>query len=172
MPTKTTVASGVGCPNPAALQGLLDESLKSGDRGLLGAHVGGCARCRGTLAALEAAAVGVTWASLPAAKGPHTAPLHPPATQRLRWQEPPPAARPDVPGYAVLEEIGSGGMGLVFRARHRLLNRVVAIKMLLDGRYASPELRLRFRIEAEAVARLQHPGIVQVFEFGEVEGWP
>lgn len=78
--------------------------------------------------------------------------------------------RPAIPDYEVLEELGRGGMGVVFRARDIRLKRHVAIKMLLDPEFASPEQRLRFKIEAEAVAQLRHPNIVQVYELGELAG--
>jgi WD40 repeat protein/tRNA A-37 threonylcarbamoyl transferase component Bud32 len=78
---------------------------------------------------------------------------------------------PTVPGYEVLEELGRGGMGVVYKARQRNLNRLVALKMLHGGR-ADPRERARFQAEAEAVARLQHPNIVQVHEVGECEGRP
>jgi serine/threonine-protein kinase len=80
------------------------------------------------------------------------------------------AELPRVPGYEVLDVLGRGGMGVVYRARHLALKRVVALKMIRGG--ADPGERARFRTEAEAVARLQHPNIVQVFDVGEYDGLP
>src|SRR5262245_36873818 len=79
---------------------------------------------------------------------------------------------PDVPGYEVEGVLGVGGMGVVFRARHLRLNRVVALKMTLAGAYAGPHERDRFQREAEAVARLQHPNVVQIHDVGESDGRP
>jgi serine/threonine-protein kinase len=81
-------------------------------------------------------------------------------------------ALPQVPGYQVEAVLGRGGMGVVFKARHLKLNRPVALKMLLAGTYAGPEELARFRQEAEAVAALRHPNVVQVHDAGEVTGRP
>jgi len=81
-----------------------------------------------------------------------------------------PPALPFDPAYELLEELGHGGMGVVFKARQRGLNRLVAIKQLAPG--AGAEARDRFKVEAEAVARLQHPNIVHIYEIGESAGVP
>src|SRR5262249_35735090 len=82
---------------------------------------------------------------------------------------PPPA---QVPGYEILEELGRGGMGVVYKARQKSLNRVVALKMILSGGAAGEAERGRFLTEAQSIARLQPPNVVQVFEVGECEGRP
>jgi hypothetical protein len=82
------------------------------------------------------------------------------------------AELPQVPGYQVLGPLDSGGMGVVYKARQVGLNRVVALKMIRAGAAASAEERARFRTEAEAVARLQHPNVIQIYEVGEQQGRP
>src|SRR5712671_5509523 len=79
---------------------------------------------------------------------------------------------PHIPGYDVLEVVGTGGVGVVYKARHLGLDRIVAVKMLLAGGYASPRDIQRFQREAQAVAALRHPNIVQVFDAGEHDGFP
>jgi len=77
-----------------------------------------------------------------------------------------------VAGYTILEELGRGGMSVVYKARQSRPDRLVALKMILAGGHAGAERRARFLAEADAIGRLQHPGIVQVYEVGEQDGLP
>jgi serine/threonine protein kinase len=83
-----------------------------------------------------------------------------------------PAPLPMIDGYEIGELLGRGGMGLVFKATQKALKRHVALKILVSGAHAGAVERARFRTEAEAVARLRHPGIVQIYEVGEQAGCP
>ncbi|MEO6001682.1 MAG: protein kinase [Opitutus sp.] len=74
--------------------------------------------------------------------------------------------------YELNEEIGRGGMGVVYKARQRTLKRTVAVKLLVSGAYSSEALLRRFQTEAESAAGLQHPGIVAIYEFGENDHQP
>jgi serine/threonine-protein kinase len=85
---------------------------------------------------------------------------------------PPAASLPQIPGYDVEAMLGCGGMGVVYKARQRALDRLVAVKMLLAGPFAGPQELVRFRQETAALACLRHPNIVQVYDAGDVEGRP
>src|SRR5215212_2711158 len=104
---------------------------------------------------------GATAAYLPAQNA------NPAATQPERVP-----GRPMVLGYQIESVLGRGGMGVVYKALHLSLKRTVALKMILAGGHAGGRELARFRIEAEAVARLQHPNIVQIHEVGEAGGHP
>jgi serine/threonine protein kinase len=81
-------------------------------------------------------------------------------------------AAPAVPGYRMLQELGAGGMGVVWRAEQVALKRVVALKMIRPALVGSPQGQARFLTEAEAAARLSHPNIVPVYERGVSEHGP
>ncbi len=95
--------------------------------------------------------------------GSRATPLRDPPPTPPTWQ---------VGAYDLLGEVGRGGMGVVYKARHRELNRVVALKMVLAGEFASASQRLRFQREAELTARVRHTHIVQVYEVGQVGDRP
>jgi hypothetical protein len=79
---------------------------------------------------------------------------------------------PAIDGYEIMGELGRGAMGVVYRARHVLLNRPCVLKMILAGEHAGAQAVARFLAEAEAVARLQHPNVVQIHHVGEATGLP
>ena len=85
---------------------------------------------------------------------------------------PGPASPRSLDGYDLLDELGRGGMGIVYQARERRLNRLVAIKMISDSAFASPAQRRRFLAEAEVIARLRHPHIIAIHAVGEQEERP
>ncbi|HZY90275.1 MAG TPA: protein kinase [Gemmataceae bacterium] len=106
------------------------------------------------------------------------APLPEVSVTKVQSGEPSAAAAPEteddvpaIPGYEILDRLGEGGMGVVYKARHLGLNRVVALKVI-KAAYATGPGRARFQAEVEAVARLQHPNIVQVFSVGAFRGRP
>jgi WD40 repeat protein len=82
------------------------------------------------------------------------------------------APTPEVDGYDILAELGRGGMGVVYKARQRGLNRIVALKMIGLGTAANPDLLARFKKEAEVIARLQQPNIIQVYDIGSSPSGP
>jgi WD40 repeat protein/tRNA A-37 threonylcarbamoyl transferase component Bud32 len=92
------------------------------------------------------------------------------------WAEfdtsPPPGHFPNIPGSEILSELGRGAMGVVYKARQVRLNRLCALKMILPGEHISAEFRSRFLAEAETIARLRHPNIVQIYGLGDYEGRP
>ncbi len=181
------------CPARQELENLLDERLTPTDLRRVSAHVAGCPECQNALDGLTADA-GSGPSSWRGEKDADSSPPNPVFLDRIKQalpatQHPGPApnastaaahpaegdeaeAFPDLPDYKVLEVLGRGGEGVVYKARHRPLARLVALKMLRDTEHAQPQALARFRLEAETLARLHHPNIVQVYEVGSAGGRP
>jgi tRNA A-37 threonylcarbamoyl transferase component Bud32 len=170
------------CPFAERLPELLSDGTADTEREQLERHLDECADCQQALLDLSGdATVWDSWTGLlrhqeaPAEPSPDFLELckttmGPRRAPRARGEEV--VSWPEVPGYEILGELGRGGMGVVYKARQRGLNRLVALKMILTGQHAPSDFRARFRAEAKAVARLEHPHIVQVHDTGEVDGLP
>jgi WD40 repeat protein len=177
------------CPSPEQLEQFLEEKLDHTEAGSVSEHIQSCGQCQTALEQMthddDTSQRFLTT----------TAPAEPslPFLERLKRSGKPAGfsslglanartgdgpdgesvtATPEIDGYTILGVLGRGGMGVVYRAEQVGLNRIVALKMILAGPHASPRDQARFRQEAEAVARLHHANIVQVFDVGESEGRP
>ncbi len=181
------------CPPPAELEALLDERLEPADQLRVSSHVAGCPGCQKSLDALTSDVTSGpspgrerkptdSWPTKPGFLDrikhaqPSTPPPQPPRDFAAHRPGPAPgdeaAPFPELPDYEILSLLGQGGDGVVYRARHRPLGRLVALKMRLDADNVQPQSLARFRMEAETLARLQHPNIVQVYEVGSAGGRP
>jgi eukaryotic-like serine/threonine-protein kinase len=167
------------CPDRHLLERFLDHGLVDTEFDELDRHVSDCASCQ---QALEELTQETIWRSelrhdrpssfIDAEHDPVADPLEVTAGATTEIHERPARVVPTVPGYEITGELGRGGMGVVYRARHVRLNRPCALKMILAGAHAGPEVVARFITEAETIARLQHPAIVQIRHIGDAEGLP
>ncbi len=168
------------CPDLDELHRFLEGPEPGVDDETIVAHVEGCAVCRTELERLAAVTEVVALQAVRSARTVFSdlsflRDLRELDLRHLDDRPAPPfgeAPLPQVPGYEVLGELGRGGAGVVYHARHLMLGRAVAIKMLHPSLFPSDADRRRLRAEAEAVARLQHPNVVQLYEIGEVAGSP
>ncbi len=182
------------CPSDEKLALLLADALTATERDTLAQHVEACASCQEKLAHLTEISDSEMWQRAerltPRSEAeveivrrlklvrPTSAPFRPdPADSTLTQRE---LAAPTVidsqwpavPGYEVIGVLGRGGMGVVFKARHLALQRIVALKMLQNWARAGENELARFRAEADVIARLQHPNIVQIYDVGDIAGRP
>ncbi len=186
------------CPNPVVLQAFDRGDLPDAVLVATAGHVGACARCRAALADLSvttaadpllrglrdlAAPAGhfsrafaptLTWSD-PRTAGAASTAADAAGTRTLAGAPESPAGppAPEAFGHYLLgDKLGAGGMGVVYKAVDTRLKRTVALKMIRASRVVSGEAVARFIAEAEAVARLQHPNVVQIHELGDVNGQP
>ena len=149
------------CLTSAEIEGLLADTLPPADKARAKAHLAECETCRQEVARLRAdeelfgkikQAYGAETVSRPDDPGDSSGPSGPPTES--------------IEGYEILSEVHRGGQGVVYKAVQRATKRTVALKVLLEGPYASPRQRHRFEREIDLVASLQHPNIVTVYDSG------
>jgi serine/threonine protein kinase len=168
------------CPMHEQLEQLLAGALGDEHETALCAHLWRCLDCRELLERMTAPPV--PWPA-PTGNGRPEGPSELEvgfsrflaATSLPPWLEPEPASVPSwpvVPGYLITSELGRGGLGVVYAAQHLGLKRRVALKMMQAGARARPIDVARFRREAEALGRLHHPNIVEIYDAGELNGQP
>jgi WD40 repeat protein/serine/threonine protein kinase len=174
------------CPPIVTLERLLAETLASDEQAFIETHIERCKRCQVTLQNMTLAGEEPSRAGLAPAQnqsaGGHESVRAEAFFARLKLIKPTTSldggkqAGPAedqigepfrVDGYEILGELGRGAAGVVYRARHYKLNRLVALKVIVAGPQLSPEARRRFLVEAHTIARLQHPNIVQIHDIGE-----
>ncbi|MFO0930315.1 MAG: protein kinase [Gemmataceae bacterium] len=184
----TAITLSRGCPGREALLDFLLGKLPDARLERIAEHLQGCAACEaelntlhviadgdsvgrqvraclGTSLAADAAALAAVEAQV-AALAARTVPERPPAPAHGL------PAKTQVGPYRLVEQLGGGGMGIVYRAVQRPIGRMVALKTLRAGIHADPRYIARFRTEGRAVARLHHPNVVQIYAFDEDRGQP
>jgi WD40 repeat protein/serine/threonine protein kinase len=179
------------CPSPEQLRELLAEDGSDRDQALLAAHLETCECCQRVLEQLTDCPGAALVQDAPSPRSltevsdearafldrlkssdPSRADSSEPAGGRTSLDLLSGGRPPEVPGYDLLDLLGTGGTGSVYRARDQRLNRCVALKLFADLLPSEAKRRARIRKEAEAAARLQHPHIVQIYEIGETAGRP
>jgi serine/threonine protein kinase len=181
------------CPTDENLARLLADDLNGAERDALARHVEECGACQEKLARLVENSAADKWRRTEQA--PARGAAEDEVVRRLKRSRRGPAllsstmigdstqsgspnladvdsAWPNVPGYEFIGVLGHGGMGIVYKARQLALQRIVALKMLRNWARAGEKELARFRAEADAIARLQHPNIVQIYDVGDVDGRP
>jgi eukaryotic-like serine/threonine-protein kinase len=154
------------CPSPRQLRQWLAESLSEAESQAIDAHVETCRDvCQPLLDSYSGFEDDDASDAPPAA-----APEMPPEVPAGETPAPQPANFPALPGYEILGELGRGGMGVVFKARHRRMDRLVAIKVLPGDLVQDAAAVSRFEREVKAAARLKHPNIVAAYDAAEAEG--
>jgi WD40 repeat protein len=164
------------CASAAQIQAFLLGQMPQEQGDAVALHLACCPACNALADRLESVSDPLLhWLRRAQIPGQSTPPPSQ-AAQPTPVPDPPGAAAPGalnrVAGYEVLAELGRGGMSVVYLARQFQPARLVALKMLLGGGHAGAERRARFLAEADAIARLRHPGIVQVYEVGHHDGLP
>lgn len=153
--------TGNGCPPDGDLAAFHLGELPHAALDAVAAHLEACSSCEERLQALDRVSDGIITSLRGLPEESESVP------RAVRHKLP-----ASVGEYDMLEELGRGGLGVVYYARHRRLGREAAVKMLLGGQFADADYRQRFEAEARAVATLRHPNIVQLFEVGEHQGQP
>jgi serine/threonine-protein kinase len=153
-----------GCPTAERLNLMVAQGLSLEEQATVEGHVDACSSCQAELEKLLTPETRV--ARLLSAR--QEAPTQIPDASFGPTHDPGPL--PTLPGYTIEAEISRGGMGVVYRARQVALNRPVAIKMILSGRFAGPSEIGRFQAEAEAAAAIDHPNILPIYETAEHRG--